>query len=95
MGTRLPAHATLLGRVLLASGRDRARAVSECRLAGELDPQLDAALYWRGRAIAELIRQETRAEASEALTTYLSRGATIGRRQETLRLLQVLAEASR
>lgn len=83
----------MLGRVLLGSGRDRARAVSECRIAAELDPKLDAALYWRGRAIAELVRRETLAEASEALTTYLSRGAAIGRREETLRLLQQLGDA--
>jgi tetratricopeptide (TPR) repeat protein len=88
----LRAHARLhLGRVLLASGRDRARAVSECRLATGRDPELVAAWFWLGRAIAELVERETAAEASAALRTYLARGAPLGRRSEVMWLLSAMA----
>jgi len=80
-----------LGRVLLHSGRDRARAVSECRLATERDPELTAAWFWLGRAISELIERETSTQASEALRTYLARGAPLGRRAEAAALLGALA----
>lgn len=80
-----------LGRVLLASGRDRARAVSECRAAAERDPDLVAAWFWLGRSIAELIERETTAQASAALRTYLARGAPIGRRSEVMDLLAALS----
>lgn len=86
---RARAHLTL-ARVLLDSGRDRARAVSECRIACETDPSLDAALFWLGRSIAELIRSETTTQGSEALLSYLSRGATGGRRAEAQHLLKQL-----
>jgi cytochrome c-type biogenesis protein CcmH/NrfG len=80
-----------LGRVLLDSGRDRARAVSECRLATQRDPQLVEAWYWLGRAIAELIERETAAEATDALRTYLRRGAPIGRRSEVAHRLNAMS----
>lgn len=86
---RARAHLTL-ARVLLDSGRDRARAVSECRIACETDPTLDAALFWLGRSITELIRSETTTQGSEALLSYLSRGATSGRRAEAQHLLKQL-----
>jgi hypothetical protein len=76
-----------LGRVLLAGGRDRARAVSECRQATEQDPDLVEAWFWLGRATSELVLRETATEASDALRTYLSRGAPIGRRNEVMQLL--------
>ena len=80
-----------LGRVLLGSGRDRARAVSECRTATELDPGLVEAWFWLGRAIAELVQFETATEASAALRTYLARGASIGRRSEVAQILASMA----
>ena len=80
-----------LGRVLLESERDRARAVSECRLATERDPELVAAWFWLGRALAELVKHETAAEASAALRTYLVLGAPLGRRSEARELLGVMA----
>ena len=80
-----------LGRVLLESERDRARAVSECRLATERDPELVAAWFWLGRALAELVKHETAAEASAALRTYLVLGAPLGRRSEVRELLGVMA----
>jgi Caspase domain len=76
-----------LGRVLLDSGRDRARSVSECRLAAQRDAQLVAAWFWLGRALAELVKHETATEASAALRTYLARGAPIGRRNEVMEML--------
>ena len=83
-----------LGRVLLDSERDRARAVSECRLATERDPGLVAAWFWLGRALAELVKHETTAEASDALRTYLVRGAPLGRRSEVMKLLAAMSEAA-
>ncbi|HET8952522.1 MAG TPA: caspase family protein, partial [Solirubrobacteraceae bacterium] len=80
-----------LGRVLLDSGLDRARAVSECRTATARDPELVEAWYWLGRAIAELIERETATEASSALRTYVARGAPQGRRSEVRRLLDAMA----
>ena len=80
-----------LGRVLLAGGRDRARAVSECHQATERDPDLVEAWFWLGRAISELVLRETATQASDALRTYLSRGAPIGRRSEVLQILASLA----
>ena len=76
------------------SGRDRARAVSECRRASELDPAHPDALFWLGRAIAELIQRETVAQANNALTTYLTQGARGGRRLETMQLLDALVGTS-
>ena len=81
-----------LGRALMKS--DRARAVSECRLATRRDPELVQAHYWLGRAITELIAQETTAQAVDALRAYLEGGAPIGRREETLTLIsRMLARA--
>lgn len=82
----------MLGRVLLDSGRDRARAVSECHRALALDPTLSVARFWLGRAIAELIQRDTRLQAHQALTDYLSQGAPQGRRREALQLLDALGD---
>jgi hypothetical protein len=80
-----------LGRVLLESERDRPRAVSECRLATKRDGELAAAWFWLGRALAELVKHETAAEASDALRAYLVRGAPLGRRSEVRELLGAMA----
>ena len=79
-----------LGRVLLTSGQDRERAVSECRLATVQDPELAAAWFWLGRAITDLVQRESTAEASTALREYLARGAPLGRRDEVMKLLTVM-----
>jgi tetratricopeptide (TPR) repeat protein len=84
----------MLGRVLMDSGRDRARAVSECQRALALDPALAVARFWLGRAIAELIQRDTRVQAHQALTDYLSQGAPQGRRREALRLLDTLGDVA-
>lgn len=81
-----------LGRVLLLSGQDRSRAASECRRAAELDPTLGVARFWHGKAIAELIRRETVAEATTALREYLELGAPAGYRTEAVALLGQLAQ---
>lgn len=80
-----------LARTLLESGRDRARAVSECRLANARDATLSESLFWLGRAIAELIQNETRAQAADALRKYISSASPL-RRSEAMFLLGTLEE---
>jgi tetratricopeptide (TPR) repeat protein len=71
-----------LGRVLFDSKRDFARAVSELKEATRLAPENAHAYYYLGKAIMEVIKQETLIEAKRALTTYLVKGAPLGHEDE-------------
>jgi tetratricopeptide (TPR) repeat protein len=71
-----------LGRVLFDSKRDFARAVSELKEATRLEPENAHAYYYLGKAIMEVIKQETLIEAKRALTTYLVKGAPLGHEDE-------------
>jgi tetratricopeptide (TPR) repeat protein len=71
-----------LGRVLFDSKRDFARAVSELKEATRLEPENAHAYYYLGKAIIEVIKQETLIEAKRALTTYLVKGAPLGHEDE-------------
>jgi len=83
-----------LGRVLLESGQDVDRAVSELRRATTNAPELTAAYYHLGQAIRARVRNEAKAlgEAAEALQTYLRKGAPLGRREEVAQFLQRRSE---
>ena len=85
-----------LGRVLLESGQDVDRAVSELRQATASAPELAAAYYHLGQAIRARVRNEAKAlgEAAEALQTYLRQGAPLGQREEVAQFLQRRSEGS-
>lgn len=88
-----------LGRVLLEvaikeSKGDLNKAVSELRLAIEQDPENARAHYHLGQAIRELVERESLKDASDALRTYLEKGAPLGHEDEVREFLRTRPEVS-
>lgn len=87
-----PAAHYHMGRVLLESGSDPERAVSELRAAVEGRPDYAPAYYFLGRALRRLVERETRLEAVQALQRYLASGAPLGHRAVVTEWIRGLSE---
>lgn len=80
-----------LGRTLVESQRDAAKAVSELREAIEQeDPRSRnvAARYYLGRALEAFVEQNVLVETEEAYRDYLAGGAPLGREAEVQEFLE-------
>lgn len=71
-----------LGRILLESGRDPSRAVSELSAVVERVPDDARACYHLGAAIQEMVTRQTLVRAEEAFQRYLELGAPLGHVEE-------------
>ncbi len=92
---KYPEASYLLGRVLVESGQDLERAVSELERAVESDPDDAAALYYLGKGIRDLVSKDFLARAENAWREYLLKGAPLGNRDKVEAFLATRKAMSR